>query len=498
MRFRDLWLVGLSALLVLLGVGSAAGNVPPTMEDQYVTTVENTPVTFDLRAQDEDIDPTDPEGHPLRFVLLDGPNHGILIGDLGEVRYEGPHDAVVELTYVPAAGFVGTDVATIAAYDPFDETASGTVTIQIDVTARRAAGILSGNWTMRATWESQSGSFTAFSMQLTEVYRIGALTMKGVAQVRKALVGGVKQIVFDALRFDGDLKIGTVSLASTLSFDPNAPSTAELFDSWRTTVGFAVQGVSFRHTFYLTRPVTSSYQTLYAQASAGGLSFTWTSRFDVNDACGFEFSRNDTVIRWSRCELDLLATFAVTCDGFEQVRLSFTDLPISQYLPGLALGAGLTFTADAKTLTMGLSWRPMALGCLRLYGQLNVGGTRDAELEGFTIYGVRMECDIGGVKLVSATSLDPVKNSSVTGQTDYFEVLRASGRLTGCCGVAGSWGLATYFYKDSTQLFDWGMTTGAFDLALDEHLSANVGLVMRSGELGDPRVELSFGWTVRW
>ena len=119
-------------------------------------------------------------------------------------------------------------------------------------------------------------------------------------------------------------------------------------------------------------------------------------------------------------------------------------------------------------------------------------------VDGFTIYGLRLECGIGGVKVVSATSLDPAKNAVLTGQSDYFEVLRASGTLTGCCGAPGSWGVATYFHAGADQLFDWGMTTGRFDLALNDRVTADFMLVSRSGELGDPRVELSLGFVVRW
>ena len=126
---RRLWLAG---LLIVVGAWSALGNVPPTMEDQYVTAVQDSPVTFEMVATDEDIDPLNPEGHLLRFVLLDGPSHGLLIGDMEKVLYEGPHNAVVELTYVPATGFVGIDIVTITVFDPFDETASGTITIQIE------------------------------------------------------------------------------------------------------------------------------------------------------------------------------------------------------------------------------------------------------------------------------------------------------------------------------------------------------------------------------
>ena len=60
------------------------------------------------------------------------------------------------------------------------------------------------------------------------------------------------------------------------------------------------------------------------------------------------------------------------------------------------------------------------------------------------------------------------------------------------------WDVATYFHAGSDPLFDWGMTKGRFDLAVNDDVSASFELVNRSGELGDPTVELSFGWTVRW
>jgi len=495
MRRRGPWLVGL--LVVMAAAAAAVGNVPPTMEDQYVTTVQDTPVVFELRAQDADIDPNDPDEHPLRFVLVEGPSHGVLIGDMGEVTYEGPHDAVIELTYVPAAGFVGTDVVTVAVYDPYDETASGTVTIEIDVTERRAEGILSGSWTMEATFLPQSGAFTVFGTQLTEVYRIGALTVKGIAGWGMTSVGGVEKVRFTALRLEGDVKLSGMTASTTLALDPDASTTAELFDSWRATVGFALQGMSFRHTSYLAEDVTSSYQSLYAQGSVGGVSLTNTVRLDMNEACAFEFGRNDTSASWSWCDLDLLARLSVTCEGFGEASINLYELPILEDLPGLTLDAGLTFAVDEKRLVTTLRWRPQATGCLKLYGELEVGG-EGMELEGLAIYGLRVECDVGGVRVVSATSFDPAKNAVVTGQSDYFEVVRATGTVTGCCGVPGSWGVATYFHAGSAQLFDWGMTTGRFDLSLNDHVSVNFELVNRSGELGDPRVELSFGWMVRW
>jgi len=495
MRQRQLLVAGLLVVMVAL---ATAANMPPTMDDQYVTTVEDRSVAFELRAQDGDIDPLHPETHPLWFVLLDGPHHGVLVGNLADVLYEGPHDAVVAMTYIPATGYVGIDTVTLAVFDPFDETASGTVTIQIDIAARRSEGLLSGNWSMNATWESQSGSFSVFATQLTEVYRIGPLTMKGVAQIRKAILGGVEQIIFDTLRFDGEMKLGTLSVASTLGFDPEAPVAADLFDYWRTTIGFGLQGLNLRYTSYLGTPVTSSYQTLYAQAKSGSLSFTNTLRFDMEADCRFVFSRNDTSIGWRGCDMTFNASLGVSCNGFEQVRFSMSGLPMVRLLPTLTLDTQMTFTETAKTLAMSLNWRPLTVGCIRLYGGLDVGGAPGAAIEGFEFYGVRLECKIGDVKVVSATSLDPTKNATMTGQSDYFELVRMSGTLMGCCDLPGTWGIATYFYNQSSELFDWGMLTGTFDLALNEHTNVSFTTVLRSGELGDPRVELSFGFVVRW
>ena len=489
-----MWLAG---LLIVVGAWSALGNVPPTMEDQYVTAVQDSPVTFEMVATDEDIKPLNPEGHLLRFVLLDGPNHGLLIGDMEKVLYEGPHNAVVELTYVPATGFVGIDRVTITVFDPFDEKASGTITIQIDVAARRAEGLLSGSWATNMTWESQSGSFSAFATQLRGVYSIGALTMKGMAQLRKASGGGVGGVIFDSLRFDGDIKLRTLSLASTLTFDPNA-AVADVFDYWRTTVAFTMQDVRLRYTFYLADPVTSSYQTLIAQATAGKLSFTNTLRLGGGEDCGFGFARDDVTVAWNWCDFNMRATVALSCAGFDQATLSMSGLPISGFLPGITLNSKLTFTTDAKTLSTTLQWRPLRSGCIRVYSELEVGGAHGVEIEGFSIYGVKLEFDISGVKVVSATALDSAKNSRVTGKTDYFEVLRMSGPLASCCGAPGTWSLATYFNEDSLMLFDWGMSVIRATAVISDHFNFSFETVFRSGFFGDPKLELSVGWTTRW
>ncbi len=468
------------------------------MEDRYVQTVQGMPVTFELRAQDEDIDPLDPDAHPLRFQLLAGPEHGVLLGDLSAIRFAGPHDAVVELTYVPSTGFVGTDVVELTVLDPFDAAGTGTVTLQVVVMERRMEGLLSGSWSMNATFLPQSGAFTAFRSQVTEVYRIGGLTVKGIAQWLFASVGGADKVVFDALRLVGDVERGPLDMDSTWAFQPDAATVAEMFDYWRTTTQFAVAGVSFRHTFYLGRSQGSSYQELYARGSLGELSFTNTLRMGMGDGCWIEFTRNHTSMAWTWCDLPMSATLKMKCTGFDEATFGVKQLPLSWLLPGMSLNATVAFTEADKSVAASLVWRPASLGCFRLYGQLALGDADELVVDGLSIYGVKFETSLGGVRVVSASSFDASKNASVTGQTDYWEVLRLSGTTMGCCGAPGIWGLATYFHDRSGQLFDWGMTTAHLELGLSDTVSGSFETVVRSGELGDPKLELSFGLVVRW
>jgi len=492
------WLV---FLVSVLGVFAGVANVPPTMEDLYVTTVMNRPVSFDQRAQDEDLNPLSPEDHPLRFMLLDGPTNGVLVGDIEDVQYQFPHDAVVRLTYVPATGFVGTDRVTLAVFDPFDETASGTVTVLIDVTEARSTGLLSGSWWSEVTFLPQSASMTSFHSQLVEVYRVGPLTVQGTAKWAKRDTSG--SLIFDSLKFDGTYDHELFDIRSTLMLDPTPPganpTAADMFDSWRTTLTYDLFDIGLRQTFYLSNPMSSSWYTLRASGRTDVIRFSNTLRLEADKNCQFRFARNDATANFRICGLPVSSVLKIACDhGFEQARVTLKNLALLDGWPGLKLNVGVSFGVEEKKVSASLSWRPSSIGCVKAYGQLMLVPGSKTALDGLSIYGVKLDTEIGGVRFVSATSFDPKKNSSVTGQTDYFEVVRLSGRLSGCCGFAGTWKTATYFHADPVTLFDWGMTTMSFHATWSEWLDTSTELVFRSGELGDPKMELGAGIRIRW
>ena len=489
--------MSLAVLMVLVCLAVSA-NTPPTAEGSQTVTIEGTPVRIELRAHDPDIDPLNPGAHPLRFVLIDGPAHGVLLGDLAEVRYESPSTAVVALTYIPAAGFVGTERLLFAVFDPHEATAAGLV--QIDVIRYRPPPQVSGVWSLGMSWLPETGEMSAFASAWTVAYRVGGLLLKSTARLRLADLGGGKQVVLEVVRLEGDVRGEGVTLASTLAFKPQATSP---FDYLAASARFSLGNIAFNPGFHLTVPLASSFGTLRVQGLIAEVSVAHVLRFDLDASGLVAFARSETTVAGRWCDLRLGASLLFTKAGFEHLRLSFTGFPLSDYLPGylagLVLDVRVTYTVANKDVRASLDWQPPWRGCIRLYGGLELGGPGDLALGGAEIYGVRIECSWENVKFVSATSFVPMQNSLITGQSDYWEVVRVSGTFPGCCAkVPGAWSFATYFYTSGAQLFGWGMTTATLDLWPYDALNLTLNMAMRSGELGDPRSEVSMGFALRW
>jgi len=502
------WVIIPITVAFVLCAADVLANVPPIMDDQYVTTVENRAVAFELRAEDADIDPLNPAAHPLVFSILGGPDHGVLVGNLLDVYYRAPHEAVVEVTYIPARGFAGTDFVTLSVRDPFDESSSGTVTIQIDVEAIRFQGILSGTFKTEVTVDVQTGEFTVFRTTLTEVYRIAQLTLKGIAGLKLETLGTAKRTVFDSLRLEGNVSFSTFSLASTIDFDPDAALPEDMFESWRTTTRFAAGGLSLTHTLYIPNDPSDAYQTLIARADIGRYTVASNLRLETIEECEFGFSENRITVAWEACDVSMRSELLMTCAGFQEISFGARGIPvpaIAWFPHGIGLNLEVTFTPEEKSMSAAFEWRPKWIDCIRVCAALSTADagipqvTGDTRITGIAIYGLIVECPLAGdMYFRSATSLDEGKNMLMTGQTDYFESIRIGGPLSSCCGVPGTWSVTTFFQVSSAQLFDWGMTRARADVGITDNFSASFELTSRSGELGDSTCELSFGWTVRW
>ena len=499
------------ALLLLALLNSSLvvlANEPPSMRDEVVTTYRDTPVTFLVRASDPDIDPLHPDAHSLTFVLLDGPFHGVVAGDLTRVYYEDPHAAYVQLRYEPADGFVGDDHLVLTVSDPLHLTATGVTTIQMDVQPRMQ-GALSGSMEGRLTVNVQSGSVTAFANRLTEAYRLGPLTVQGTAEWRlfehPSPAIDETRVWFDALRFQADARLEWLSVNASLVLEPTPiqtqPTAMDFFDYGLVTTRFTLHDVSFTHTFYLDQQQANSYQNLAIRGSVAGVEYSSTTTLGMEPGCNFAFRSERATTEWMWCALWLQATLTLTETGFDEFTAKLDDYAIPGFGwtgGGLYFGVTLKFAVDEKTVTPALSLKTSWIDCVEVRGELvssSLGGT---SIDGVSVYGLRIEHTLGGVSLESSTSFDPGKNATMTGQVDYFELLRISGTISSCCGSGGTWSIATYFQNDHAAIMGWGMTVAKADVMLGQNVSASLQMTCRTGGFGDPKLELTFGGRVRW
>jgi len=457
-------------------------NDAPVAVDDFVITPEDTPVSLTLKASDLDVDPYYPEDHPLQFVIVSGPTHGALSGDLIDIIYETPHTAYVSLTYTPTAGYVGSDSITFSVTDLFG--ASTTALIQIEVGGDREVGYLSGRWIGSLTMEGQTFSFTALSTTLTTVYVIGSFRVQGDATW--------VDDSFSSLRFSANFPLGELSIRSSLAFDPMGP---DYFQYWQTTTRFDLFDIGFTHTFYLTDTQTTSYNQFVATGQIEDVSLTSTTKFT-----GLSFSFDSAAIsarwNWATCDLDLDARLSITCEGFDEISFTARDISI---LPPELIGFGIylrleiTFTTTSKELTTTLTCKSDWLDCFRILCEV-IG--EEMSIEGISLYGVQFEASFpGGIGFRSDTSLSEAKNSSLTGYSEYFERVRLWGPAESCCGTPGRWEIRTYFQSTHTTLFDWGMTTASLDLVLSDSIRFYTKLSFRSS---DPTWEWTGGWDIRW
>ena len=103
--------------------------------DSYLTGPLDLPLRLRLETMDDMLlRVANPGAFHYGFTFAGPPTHGVIVGDLMSVGYEGAH-ASVALTYVPADGFVGRELLEWRVQDPFGLVQSAVLDIQIVPTA---------------------------------------------------------------------------------------------------------------------------------------------------------------------------------------------------------------------------------------------------------------------------------------------------------------------------------------------------------------------------
>ncbi len=316
--------------------------------------------------------------------------------------------------------------------------------------------------------------FGGFFETTIEINQTDSVTVKDIA-LNSALALGewvvsadasFSDAQFDALTLYVDGPLGPIDVNSSLVVNPSTLS----FVSWQTGLSFTLGEMAFSDVFYVTTPRSSSYSLWTVSGSIGDLSLQGTFKTGICPLCFWE-ARLCAGGPWPVCDIDLELCVQLTDTGFQSATASMTGLTVFEEVLGVTghLDATVTFTEEEKTFSPTLRLRPEWLLCvdIELLGEISVA---DAPLgvTGAVLYGVVGELALdNGMTFTFAESLSKAKNSSVTGNPEYWEMLSVTGPLPSCCDDAGEFALAAYFGGDPPTpggLFSLGLVTAEIKL----------------------------------
>lgn len=222
-------------------------------------------------------------------------------------------------------------------------------------------------------------------------------------------------------------------------------------------------------------------------------SFTpWTVTVDFGDCClGFTLRQLKVEGKGLPlcCGLTYDAALSFTKAGLGTVELALKDVPF--LCCGLTADLSVSFTSDRKTVSVTPKW-PGITGCLTVYGDAAfVGNT----WTGIRIYGWRVYCWIGEVRLEAGIALDREKMNDVSPlsfRSGEWEYVGLAYKGSGCCG-ADLWFNADFWFGDGVFLF--GLRR--LKLSLEVPVTSSLLLFTR-GMLDLARVAPLEYWNIGW
>ena len=309
-----------------------------------------------------------------------------------------------------------------------------------------SAQTLSGSWDTDIIIDPNVVSIDIDST-LSVDYAIGAWTFGTVIGLDS---GGLTGLDFSV----GGV-LGAFTIDSDLAFDVDLVA----FKKWQTVVGVSIAGVTFGADFTLA---TGTLLVLSGSGVAGDVMVTVDLTLGSDTECDFDFNSVDITVDFPFYCAEIAAVLEFNCDGFEQICFS-TDGIVVPSFPWLTIDADLCFQTGSKTLTISPDFDFGAGVCFVLYMDLGhsvVAANSPLTFESFTIYGIGIEANFGGVVFTGLTGFDEANNELVkepSWQTvdNYWEVYTIATSDDGCCG-GFTFDLSVYFLEGGVQLFDLG------------------------------------------
>jgi len=341
------------------------------------------------------------------------------------------------------------------------------------------AASLTGYWDTDVTIDPQQTNFNdaiGLTSELSVTYTVGDWAFTSLTNLDETGWTGQE--------FDVAGVLGAFTLGSTLIFDPSVPE----FTSWKTTASVSIAGVSFGSTFMLDDTGTSL--DLTASGTAGDVTVGATLTLGSGDGCDFDFNEVILTVGFPFCCVDIASEIAFNCEGFEYVTFKAAGIAIPT-LPWLTLDATLKFTVDAKTLTLSPNIDFGDFACIDLDIDLDYTGTGPISVEGFTISGISLTCDIGAVTFTGVTDY----NGGLGPNEAYWEYYKIATKDDACCGPF-TFDLAFYFLDGGSKLFDIGLIDANMTLQVATQFTFNMGLQINVES--SAFTQWTVGFLVKW
>ena len=185
---------------------------------------------------------------------------------------------------------------------------------------------------------------------------------------------------------------------------------------------------------------------------------------------------------WSfGCVEDIATTLYMTCEGFDFLRFDLTGVDVG--LSWLTFDVELPFQLQTKSIVLTPTLVLGDVGCINIYAEALTDAQDNTLYNSFTsitgigLYGLGFTYSWDGVTVKDLTVLDTGRYAITTPEygsviediaealengheyyPDYWELFSIEVVSDGCCGGSYTFLANTYFNKNETALFGWGMT----------------------------------------
>lgn len=344
-----------------------------------------------------------------------------------------------------------------------------------------SAQTLSGTWDTTVTIDPITPTI-GIDTVLSVNYVVGAWDFGTVITLDETGLTG--------LDFSVDGVLGAFTIGSDLVFDPLTVD----FKSWNVVTGVSIAGVTFGADFTLA---AGTVLILSGSGVAGDVVVSVDLTLGDNVLCDFDFAGVIITVEFPFYCVDLTAAIEFDCDGFVDLCFTAEGIVVPSF-PWLTIDAELCFQTDSKTLTISPDFDFGVGVCIDVY--MDLGYSPDPSVAGepitiqdFTIYGIGIEAEFGGVLFTGLSSLDEVNYDLV--KDPYWEVYTISTTDDGCCGPF-TFDVSLYFMELGVQLFDIAELEANMSIQVAAQFEFSTGIIIDID--GGDFTEWTLGFEVTW